>query len=168
MRCSKLVHQCSTQCIHNSPKEWKTTEMSIGVGWQTVCSLVQWYSWAVKWSPVTCNNTDGPWEHWKKQSQRSNQFSIPVIRLPAFITGSPRGPRPISGPRVRSPSGPLAEAARERLWSHPRHLVPLSVLRCGHLCFLFSLAPTPFQPVRFRLGWLIHSTPWEASPGGQS
>lgn len=111
----KLVHQCSPQCIHNSPKAG-TTEMSIEWVDKTWCVCTVGYSWAVKWSPVTCNNTDGPWEHWKKQSQRSNQFSIPVlVRLPAFITGSPRGRVPSVARWLRSPSGPLAEAARERL-----------------------------------------------------
>lgn len=50
---------------------------------ETWCVCTVGYSLAIKWSPVTCNNTDEPWEHFESSSHRGAHNLVFLCQLGA-------------------------------------------------------------------------------------
>jgi len=138
---------------------------------KTWCVCTVGCSLAIKWTPVTHDNTGQPWEHWKKQSRRSTYFSIPVsvrgkasgLRCPSCCLHHrfTQRPHPISGHTGSVLlQGPWRKRPGKRLWVvHASLGAPSMCCAAGTSAFLFSQLLLPSGLFAPCLGWgLIHSS----------
>ena len=138
---------------------------------KTWCVCTVGCSLAIKWSPVTCSNTDEPWEHWRSSHGGAHTLVFPCqlgarprassVPHAAFITGSPRGRVPSA--RVLAPfsfRAPEGSGPGKQLWVvHASLGAPSMCCVAGTSAFLFLQLLLPSGLFAPCLGWgLIHSS----------
>lgn len=130
---------------------------------ETWCVCTVGYSLAIKWSPVTCNNTDEPREHFESSSHRGAHNLVFLCQLGARPRASgvthaaclhhKFTQRPGGNTGSVLLQGPWVKGAHEAVLSSPcLTWCPLCVLRCRHLCLPLLAAPAAF-PACLRLVW---------------